>query len=94
MERCSGDTETLSIDDLASRMSTYRERAAAVRLLADAITDKGATTGLLARAEQFENEARAMAMQIVRRAHAEGADDHGAATSSRATINATRSKPR
>ena len=57
------------LDELASRMIAYRERAAAARRLAHAITDKRATTGLMEHAEEFEKKAEAIAVQIVDLAH-------------------------
>lgn len=79
MGRAADETEALSLDELASRMIAYRERAAAARRLADAITDKRATTGLLAHAEEFEKKAEAVATQIVLLAHTRGyrARDNG-----------------
>jgi hypothetical protein len=50
-------------------MIAYRERAAAARRLAQAISDKRATTGLLAHAEEFEKKAEAIKAQIVDFAH-------------------------
>jgi hypothetical protein len=50
-------------------MLAYRERAAAARRLAQAITDKRATTGLIEHAEEFEKKAEAIAAQIVELAH-------------------------
>jgi hypothetical protein len=58
-----------SLDELASRMTAYRERAAAARRLAEAISDKRATTGLLAHAAEFEKKAEEIAAQIVSHAH-------------------------
>ena len=63
------EPETQSLDELASRMIAYRERAAAARRLAQAITDKRATTGLIEHAEEFEKKAEAIAAQIVELAH-------------------------
>ena len=57
------------LDERASRMLAYRERAAAARRLAEAITDKRATTGLIEHAEEFERKAEAIATQIVDLAH-------------------------
>jgi hypothetical protein len=92
------DAETLSLDALALRMSAYRERAATARCLADAITDKRATTGLLAHAKEFEKKAEELAAQIVRLAHVHDPDAdverRGDPTSSRNTLNTTRPKRR
>jgi hypothetical protein len=63
------ETSPQSIDDLALRMTAYRERATAARRLAEAITDKGATTGLITHAEDFEKKAQEIAAQIVLLAH-------------------------
>ena len=57
------------LDELASRMLAFRERAAAARRLAEAITDKHATTGLIEQAEEFEKKAEAIATQIVDLSH-------------------------
>jgi len=59
----SAPTETL--DELTSRMTAYRERATAARRLAEAITDKRATTGLIEHAAEFEKKAEEIATQIV-----------------------------
>jgi hypothetical protein len=92
------DAETLSLDALALRMSAYRERAATARCLADAITDKRATTGLLAHAKEFEKKAEELAAQIVRLAHVHDTDAdaerRGDPNSSRNTLNTTRPKRR
>ena len=45
MDRVTDEAGHQSLDDLALRMTAYRERALAARRLADAITDKRATTG-------------------------------------------------
>jgi hypothetical protein len=50
-------------------MTAYRERAAAARRLAEAITDERATTGLIEHAEEFEKKAEAIATEIVLLAH-------------------------
>jgi hypothetical protein len=60
-----------SLDDLALRMTAYRERATAARRLALAISDQRATMGLIEHAEEFEKKAEAIATQIVLRAHGE-----------------------
>jgi hypothetical protein len=54
-----------SLDELAQRMTAYRERATAARRLAEAISDRRATRGLIAHAEEFEKKAEAIATQIV-----------------------------
>jgi hypothetical protein len=69
MDRAADETETLSLDDLALRMTAYRERAAAARRLAEAVTDKGAAAGLIVHAEAFDKEAQAIAARIVLLAH-------------------------
>ena len=69
MERAPDAPETHSLDELASRMIAYRERAAAARRLAHAISDKRATTGLIEHAEEFEKKAEAIAARIVELAH-------------------------
>ena len=46
-------------------MIAYRERAAAARRPAQAITDQGATTGLIEHAKEFERKADAIAARIV-----------------------------
>jgi hypothetical protein len=69
MERAEHKPESQSLDDLASRMSSYRERATAARRLADAITDKRATKELVAHAEEFEKKAEEIATEIVLLAH-------------------------
>lgn len=46
-------------------MLAYRERAVAARRLAQAITDKRATRGLIEHAEEFEKKAGAIATRIV-----------------------------
>ena len=59
-------------------MIAYRERAAAARRLAQAISDKCATTGLIEHAEECEKKAEAFAAQIVEFAHhhqGQGPDD-------------------
>jgi hypothetical protein len=58
-----------SLDELASRMTAYRERATAARRLAEAITDEHATTGLIEHAEEFEKKAEAIAAEIMLLAH-------------------------
>ncbi len=58
-----------SLDELLSLMVAYRERAAAARRLAQAISDKHATTGLIEDAEEFDKKAAAIATQIVQLAH-------------------------
>ena len=63
------EAESQALDDLASRMTAYRERAGAARRLAEAITDKRATKGLLAHAEEFEKKAEELAAEIVLLAH-------------------------
>jgi hypothetical protein len=83
----------LSLDDLALRMTAYRERATAARRLADAITDKRATTGLLAHAEAFEKKADAIAAQIVWLAHRQN-DENDAAPASTKPSHTTRQKRR
>jgi predicted nucleic acid-binding Zn-ribbon protein len=88
------DAETLSLDALARRMSAYRERAATARCLAGAITDKRATTGLLAHAEEFEKKAAELATQIVELAHAQDADKRGDLAPAKSTLNTTRPKRR
>jgi hypothetical protein len=50
-------------------MIAYRERAAAARRLAQAISDKRATTGLIEHAAEFDKKAEAIAAQIVELAH-------------------------
>jgi uncharacterized phage protein gp47/JayE len=64
-----------SLDELASRMTAYRERAAAARRLAQAISDKRATstrtTSLIEHAQEFEKKAEAIATEIVLLAHSE-----------------------
>jgi hypothetical protein len=72
--RAAEGTETLSLDDLALRMTAYRERATTARRLAEAISDKRATTGLLAHAEDFEKKAEEIAAQIVLLAHRQNDD--------------------
>jgi hypothetical protein len=69
MDRVTDEARHQSLNDLALRMTAYRERALAARCLADAITDKHATTGLLAQAEAFEKKAEEIAAQIVLLAH-------------------------
>ena len=64
MGRAPDERETQSLE-LASRMIAYRERAAAVRRLAQAISDRRATTGLIEHAESFERKAEAIAAEIV-----------------------------
>jgi hypothetical protein len=58
-----------SLEDLIARMTAYRERAAAVRRLAEAISDQRATTDLIADAEEFEKKAEAIATRIVELSH-------------------------
>ncbi len=58
-----------SLDELAQRMTAFRERAAAARRLAQAISDERATSGLIEHAEEFERKAEAIAAQIVTLAH-------------------------
>jgi uncharacterized phage protein gp47/JayE len=60
-----------SLDELASRMTAYRERAAAARRLAQAISDKRATTSLIEHAQEFDKKAEAIATEIVLLAHSE-----------------------
>jgi hypothetical protein len=50
-------------------MLAYRERAVAARRLAQAISDKRATTGLIEHAEEFEKKADALAAQFIELAH-------------------------
>ena len=69
MGRAPDEEETQSLDELASRMIAYRERAAVARRLAQAISDRRATTGLMEHAENFERKAEAIAAQIVELAH-------------------------
>jgi neutral trehalase len=61
--------EPQPLDELASRMIAYRERAAVARRLAQAISDQRATTGLIEHAEKFERKAEAIAAQLVEFAH-------------------------
>ncbi len=61
--------ETQPLDVLATRMTAYRERAAAARRLAQAITDQRATSGLIEHAEEFEKKAEEIAAEIVLLAH-------------------------
>jgi hypothetical protein len=58
-----------SLEDLISRMTAYRERAAAARRLAQAISDQRATMGLIEHAEEFEKKAEVIAAQIVELSH-------------------------
>jgi thioredoxin-like negative regulator of GroEL len=69
MGKATNEPETQMLDELALRMTAYRERAAVARRLADAITDKRATTGLLAHAQEFDKKAEAIATRIVLLAH-------------------------
>lgn len=69
MDREPDEKELQSLDDLATRMTAYRERAAAARRLAEAITDHRATTGLIEHAEEFEKKAEEIAAEIVLLAH-------------------------
>ena len=68
-KRATDKTETQSLDELAMRMTAYRERAATARRLAEAITDQRATTGLIEHAEEFEKKAEEIAAEIVLLAH-------------------------
>jgi len=52
-------------------MTAYRERAAAARRLAQAISDKRATTSLIEHAQEFDKKAEAIATEIVLLAHSE-----------------------
>ena len=79
-----------SLDDLALRMTAYRERATAARRLAQAISDERATSGLIEHAEEFEKKAEAIAAQIVTLAHCQrntspdpAQDDDGVAAAAR-----------
>jgi hypothetical protein len=92
MERGADKSETPSLDDLALRMTAYRERATAVRRLADAIADKRATTELLANADEFEKKAEALAVRILLLAHTRS--DGSDAGPSTKPINTTRQKRR
>ena len=65
MGSAADDNAPQSLDELATRMVAYRERAAAARHLAQAISDKHATTDLIKDAEEFEKKAEAIATQIV-----------------------------
>jgi len=69
MGRAAYALESQSLDELASRVIAYRERATAARRLAQAISDKRATTGLIEHAEEFDRKADAIAAQFVERAH-------------------------
>jgi hypothetical protein len=73
-----------SLGELALRMTAYRERAAEARRLAEAISDKGATTSLIEHAQEFEKQAEAIAAEIIRRAHGahDETDSRGAAAQS------------
>jgi hypothetical protein len=85
MDKATDEAGLLSLDELASRMTAYRERATAARRLAEAITDKRATTGLLAHAEEFQKKAEEIATKIVSLAHAcHDTDDHGGLESAEA----------
>ncbi len=94
MERVTDEAEHQSLDDLALRMTAYRERAAAARRLAEAITDKRATTGLLTHAEEFEKKAEEIAAQIVSLAHTQHDRDSGDVNSTAAVKPPTRPKHR
>jgi hypothetical protein len=83
MDKATDDAGPLSLDELALRMTAHRERATAVRRLAEAITDKRATTGLLAHAEEFEKRAEEIAAQIVLLAHCCDKDRREAAATMR-----------
>jgi len=69
MGRAPNDADSESLDELASRIIAYRERAAAARRLALAISDKRATTGLIEHAAEFEKKADAIAVVLAERAH-------------------------
>jgi len=69
MGTTSDQLEPQLLDELASRVIAYRERATAARRLAQAISDKRATTGLIEHAEEFDRKADAIAAQLVERAH-------------------------
>ncbi|HXR88402.1 MAG TPA: hypothetical protein VN728_15585 [Stellaceae bacterium] len=69
MRRVPDETASPALDELTSRLIAYRERAAAARRLAQAISDKRATTGLIAHAAEFDKKAEAIAAQIVELAH-------------------------
>lgn len=60
-----GKAANEALDELASRMSAYRERATAARRLARAITDQHAIAGLIEHAQEFEKRAEEIAAQIV-----------------------------
>lgn len=69
MERAPDKKEPQSLDELATRMTAYRERATAARRLAEAISDERATTGLIEHAQEFEKKAEEIAAEIVLLAH-------------------------
>lgn len=69
MGSATDDAAAQSLEDLISRMTAYRERAAAARHLAQAISDQRATLGLIAHAEEFEKKAEVIAAQIVELSH-------------------------
>jgi hypothetical protein len=94
MDRVTDEAGHQSLDDLALRMTAYRERALAARRLADAITDKRATTGLLAHAEAFEKKAEEIAAQIVLLAHAQNDRNSGDGDPTAAAKPPTRPKHR
>jgi hypothetical protein len=92
MDRVTDEARHQSLNDLALRMTAYRERALAARCLADAITDKHATTGLLAQAEAFEKKAEEIAAQIVLLAHTQNDRNSGDGDSTAAAKPPTRPK--
>jgi hypothetical protein len=95
IDRKSGDDqETQSLDELALRMTAYHERAIAARRLAEAISDKRATTGLLAHAQAFEKKAEEIAAEIVLLAHLRNDGVRRAADSAEAGKAKASQKPR
>jgi hypothetical protein len=87
-----GKATNEALDELALRMTAYRERAAAARRLAQAISDKHATTSLIEHAEKFEKKAEAIATEIVLLGHAHDNDDRGSMESSAAPKTPPRRK--
>jgi hypothetical protein len=75
MDRATDNDEPRSLDELATRMTAYRERATAARRLAEAISDPRATRGLIEHAEEFEKKAEEIAAEIVLLAHTQQATD-------------------
>jgi len=92
MDRVTDEARHQSLNDLALRMTAYRERALAARRLGDAITDRHATTGLLAQAEAFEKKAEEIAAQIVLLAHTQNDRNSGDGDSTAAAKPPTRPK--